>query len=220
MVASPPRPGPERHRHRWEETDASGPTGADTGRAGHRTGWTPDGWTLDGWTLDGWTPDSGRWTGGHQTAGPPDPGRRHQVTGHRTDWTPDGRTAGPRTTNPDGWTPHAGCGPPTDAKAGVLAVRPRRRCPTAGCRLDAPPGRPRWGEQPARTAQQHGLQGTRRCYGRAWPPPRRSAAGATPPSSWRLGALLSSEDFGSRVGREAHGQVLWRAHLRRVLWLV
>jgi hypothetical protein len=70
---------------------------------------------------------AGRWMGGHQTAGPPDPGRRTQVTGHRTGWTPDGlhtrrldsRT---RTTEPDGWTPHAGRGPATDAMAGVLAL--------------------------------------------------------------------------------------------------
>src|ERR687895_1031104 len=30
----------------------------------------------------------------------------------------------------------------------------------------------------------------------------------------RLGALLSSDDFGSRVEREAHGQVLWRVHMQ------
>jgi hypothetical protein len=30
----------------------------------------------------------------------------------------------------------------------------------------------------------------------------------------RPGALLSSDDFGSRVEREAHGQVLWRGHVR------
>src|SRR5215218_183897 len=120
-VASPPRPGPERHRHSGRRRTRPDRRGADTGRVGHRTGWTPDG--LDTGRLDAGrvTPDSGRWTGGHRPAGPPDPGR-HQVTGHRTDWTPAGRTAGPRTTNPDGWTPHARCGPPTDAKAGVLAV--------------------------------------------------------------------------------------------------
>jgi hypothetical protein len=35
------------------------------------------------------------------------------------------------------------------------------------------------------------------------PPPRPSAAGGTPPSSWRLGALLSSDEF--RVERRAGG---------------
>ena len=34
----------------------------------------------------------------------------------------------------------------------------------------------------------------------------------------RLGALLSSDDFGSSVEREAHGQVLWRVQQRVVLW--
>jgi len=34
------------------------------------------------------------------------------------------------------------------------------------------------------------------------------------PSSWRLGALLSSDDFGSSVAREVHVQVLWQAHIR------
>ena len=42
-------------------------------------------------------------------------------------------------------------------------------------------------------------------------PPRPSAAGGTPPSSWRLGALLSSDDCRSSVERAAHGQVLWGA---------
>jgi hypothetical protein len=41
--------------------------------------------------------------------------------------------------------------------------------------------------------------------------------GGTPPSSWRLGALLSSDDFGSSVELGAHGQVLWRAQMRAVL---
>jgi hypothetical protein len=35
--------------------------------------------------------------------------------------------------------------------------------------------------------------------------------GGTPPSSWRLGALLSSDDYGWSVEREALGQVSWRA---------
>jgi hypothetical protein len=71
--------------------------------------------------------------------------------------------------------------------------RPGRRCLTAGCRLDAPPGRRRLGEQQ----------------------PRRSAAGDTPPSSWRLGALLSSERF--RVERRA---ARWRPSGTRGHWRV
>jgi hypothetical protein len=58
----PHRPGPQRHRPRWDETDASGPTGGGQQPAGHRTGWT-----LDGWTPDGWTPDAGHRTAGHRT---------------------------------------------------------------------------------------------------------------------------------------------------------
>jgi hypothetical protein len=77
--APPHRPGPQRHRPMWEETDASGRTG------GHQTGWTPDGWTLDWWTPDGWTLDG--WTPAVRTAGPR---TTTQVTGHRTGWTPDG----------------------------------------------------------------------------------------------------------------------------------
>jgi hypothetical protein len=34
------------------------------------------------------------------------------------------------------------------------------------------------------------------------------------PAKRRLGALLSSDDFGLRVERAAYSQVLWRAHLR------
>jgi hypothetical protein len=83
--------------------------------------------------------------------------------------------------------------------------RPRRPRPTAGCRLDAPPGAAAvW------ATDQPGQLGSR-TTGTARPPPGQSAAGATPPSSWRLGALLSSDDYGSSVEREAHGQVLWQA---------
>ena len=37
-----------------------------------------------------------------------------------------------------------------------------------------------------------------------------SAAGGTPPSSWRLGALLSSDDFGRTVERDGGCHVLWQ----------
>jgi hypothetical protein len=131
-------------------------------------------------------------------------------TGHRTHRTPDGRTPDAldtrrpdtgrldrrtRTTEPlSGHHMVDADRRPTPWLAS-WPCRPRRQRPTAGCRLDAPPGSRRLGDQPTRTARQQGLPG------RARPPPRPSAAGATPPSSWRLGALLSSDDFGSRVGR-------------------
>jgi hypothetical protein len=107
------------------------------------------------------------------------PGRRTQVTGHWTGWIPNGWTAGSRTTIPDGCTPDAGHRLATDAMAGVLAVSTRATMPD------------RW--------MSAGRSAGRRCLGEQQP--RRSAAGATPPSSWRLGALLSSDDFGSSVER-------------------
>jgi hypothetical protein len=94
----PARPGPHR-RLRWDEMDASGRTEADssrldTGRAGHRTGWTPDGLDTDGWTPDSRTPDgldtgcTGHQTAGHWTAGPPD--RTTQPLRDTTWWTRTG----------------------------------------------------------------------------------------------------------------------------------
>jgi hypothetical protein len=146
--------------------------------------------------------------GGQQPAG-------RRTGGHRTGWTLDALdTRRPDTGRLDGQTrttePLSGHHMvdadrrPTPWQAS-WPCRPRRQRLPAGCRLDAPPASRRLGDQPTRTAQQQGLPG------RARPPPRPSAAGATPPSSWRLGALLSSDDFGSSVEREAHGQVLCRA---------
>jgi hypothetical protein len=43
---------------------------------------------------------------------------------------------------------------------------------------------------------------------------RPAGCSAAPPAKRRLGALLSSDEFGSSVEREAHGQVLWRAQMR------
>jgi hypothetical protein len=113
--------------------------------------------------------DEPRWPDtGRLDTGPPDvdPGMVDTAC-----WTPTGR--------PPLWLASWQC-------------RPRRRRPTADAgwtlRRQTPSGR-----TTTRTAQQQGLRGAPRCHGRAWPPSRPSAAGATPPSSWRLGALLSSE---------------------------
>jgi hypothetical protein len=104
-VARPPRLGPQRHRLRWEETDASGPTGADTRR-------------LDTGRADTRRVDSGRLDAGwvdsrRPTAGPS--GRRPQVTGHRTagQRIPDAET---------GWVDTACWTPATDAVACLLAM--------------------------------------------------------------------------------------------------
>ena len=54
-------------------------------------------------------------------------------------------------------------------------------------------------------------------------PPRETATALpgtcsfAPSAKPRLGALLSSDDYGSSVEREVHGQVLWRAHMRWAL---
>jgi Transposase IS66 family len=84
----------------------------------------------------------------------------------------------------------------TDAVAWLLAVSttattPDLAIPAGRCSGQTPSGR-----ATTRTAQQQGLRGPPRCYGRAWPSPRQSAAGGTPPSSWRLGALPSSDQTG------------------------
>jgi hypothetical protein len=126
----PHRPGPQRHRPRWDETDASGPTGADSSR-------------LTTGRVDTGRPDTRRVDTGRPDTRRPDTGR----AGHWTRWTPDGRTpdgwtAGPRTTEPDWWTPHAGRGPTPWQVS--WPYRPRRQRPTAGCRLDAPPGSRLW----------------------------------------------------------------------------
>jgi hypothetical protein len=60
-VAPPPRPGPDRQRLRWDQTDASGRV--DSGRPARRTPWT--------------TQVTGHRTAGHRTAGQPDPGRQN-----------------------------------------------------------------------------------------------------------------------------------------------
>jgi hypothetical protein len=112
-------------------------------------------------------------------------------------WTPDGRTAGPGRRT--GWVDTARRTPVTDAMAGVVAVSTTATTPDRSA---------------ARMAR------APRCSGRAWPPPRRSAAGGTPPSGWRLGALLSLEHFEEKVERRAFGQVLWQlvGEQRPVSW--
>jgi hypothetical protein len=155
-----PTPPPE-----GEETDASGRTGADTGRL-----------------------DTGRVDSRRPTAGPC--GRRPQVTGHRTAGQPD-----PGRQYPDGWTPH-GWTPATDAVASLLAGSTTATTPDLSLPAGRSSGPTSSGRAPTRTAQRQGLRGHPRCYGWVWPPPRPSAAGGTPPSSWRLGALLSCVGFG------------------------
>jgi hypothetical protein len=95
--------------------------------------------------------------------------------------------------------------------AGVLALPTTATTPDRWMPAGRSTGQPPLGHQPTRTAQQQGLPGRTR------PPPQPSAADAGPPSSWRLGALLSSEDFGSSVERAAKLHPLWQVRCGRVL---
>src|SRR5512132_63661 len=167
-VARPPRPGPQRHRLSGRRRTRPDGRGRHQ-TAGHRTGGQQT---------------AGRWMGGQQTAE-----RRTLWTTTPGDRTPDGWTAGSRTPKPDGWTPHAGHRRPTPWLA-CWQGRPRRRRPTSRYRADAVR------RATTRTAQQQETPRAPTLLRTDWPPPRPSAAGGTPPSSWRLGALLSCVGFG------------------------
>src|SRR5215218_3013034 len=177
--------------------DASGPTGADSRRL--------DTARLDTGQLDTGQLDTGRLDSRRPTAGPS--GRRPQVTRHRTAGQPDpgrqDRMGGHRMGGHRRPTPWRACWP----------CRPRRPRPTPRERLDAPPGRRRLDEQPPDRA-------AARTPGAPTPPRTGLATAAIvscrgpPPSSWRLGALLSSDKCGSSVERAAYVQVLWRADMR------
>jgi hypothetical protein len=185
-IWSPPPP-PEVGGDGRVRTDGADTRGLDAGQ------WTPHGRTLDG-------------------------------------WTPDGRTAGPRTTNPGGRTPDGLDTRRLDSRARTTepgwvdthAGRDRRptpwlhpgiadHCkdarPLAAGWLEAPPGSRRLGEPlPGQLSSKdhaerprHGRDRQLQVILRRPAAPRRTA---------------SSDDFGSSVERAAHGQVLWRAHLR------
>jgi hypothetical protein len=153
-------------------------------------------------------------TAGHRTGGQQPAGRRTRWTTTPGDRTPDGWTAGSRTPMPDGWTPPAGHRRPTPWRA-CWPCRSRRPRPTWRYRLEAPAGKPSSGEQQPGPLSSKDAEGTHAAMDGAWPPPRPSAAGGTPPSSWRLGALLSSDDYGSSVERTATLHPLWQAHVQR-----
>src|SRR6266508_5022673 len=140
---------------RWDETDASGRTGR-TAEAGHRT--------------------AGRWTGGHQTAGRPDPWTTNPGDRTLDGWTPDGLDSRILTTNRMGGHRMVDADRRPTPWLESWHCRPRRRRPTAGCRMEAPPSRRRLGEQQTRTAHSKDH----------WDGPGHAAT-----VSWRLGALLS-----------------------------
>jgi hypothetical protein len=62
-----------------------------------------------------------------------------------------------------------------------------------------------------------------RCW--SWTRPPRATIGRLPPRRcWRqqrtLGALLSSDDYGSSVERAGAGQVLWQLESARRVWML
>jgi hypothetical protein len=134
-------------------------------------------------------------TGGHQSAGQPDPGRPNQMTGHRT---AGHRTAGQP--EPDigtewvdtqWWTPtgdgHHGRPWPSRPRQG----RPTAGTPSASSAVQMSPGRSATGQLNSKDTAKAGLATAA----------TRQRQGDTPPSKARLGALLSSDDYGSRVER-------------------
>src|SRR5215218_1340898 len=145
-------------------------------------GWTPDGWTPHGWTPDGRAPD------------PLDDDPRCPDSGRLDSRIPDAET---------GWVDTACWTAATDAVACLLAGSTTARTPERSMAAGRSSGQTPSG---ASNHQDRSVARTPRhprCHGWVWPPPRPSAAGGTPPSRWRLGALLSSDDFGSSVERTA-----------------
>jgi hypothetical protein len=172
----PPTPPPEHGRRTRPDRRGRHQT------AGHRTG--------------------GQQTAGHRTGGQRTAERRTRWTTIPGDRTPDGWTAGSRTPRPEGWTPLLDTG---DRRRGVAAGRVDHGD-------DARPGETGWtllGADAVRASTNQDRAAAR--TPRAPTLPRTglataatSAAGGTPPSSWRLGALLSSNEFW--VERRANGE--------------
>jgi hypothetical protein len=126
-VTSAASPAPDLLDRRPSRSTARQPTGTSTRSCGHgrpaTATWSP-------------TPPSEVGGDGRVRTEGVDTGRLD--TGRLASRIPDAE--------PDGWTPHAGHRRPTPWLA-CWQFRSRRRCPTAGCRHEAPPGRRRLGEQ-------------------------------------------------------------------------
>jgi hypothetical protein len=140
---------------------------------------------------------------------------------------PRGRVRRPR------WTPRSDSLPDT-----ACPVDPAEHCPLQSARHDEPEatrtgnrrtirkafGHPRsprpQGGPPGQPSPSYGagVCGLATKVGSAAVPTAatRQLLGVALPSKQRLGALLSSENVGSSVERQARGQVLWRAGLRSV----
>jgi hypothetical protein len=179
------------------------------GRGGHQTAGhqTPDVGQVDSRWSDRRIPDdeprrldTGR--AGHRTGRPPD-GR-----------TPDGADSQAPDDGPDRWTPHAGRGPATDAIDGVLAWSTTATVPARWTL--------HWADASGRaTSQDSAAARTTRAITLLRTGLTTATTGscsvAPPVPKPRLGALLSSDDCGSSVERDAAGQVLWQVPMWRLV---
>jgi hypothetical protein len=130
--------------------------------------------------------------------------------GHRTAWTPDGWTG-------DGWTrertPNSGHGPTPDGVTGVLAF------PTSATTLPylGPPSEDSARQAPPAAIGNQDCLAVNTATAVLAMAATRQLHGGTPRSRLRLGALLSSDDYGWRVERAAKLHPLWQELARRHL---
>ena len=141
--------------------------------------------------------------------------------GHRRPVRPDTCMA-PVAWTPRAWTPDVRLTDWTRTSAQRTEDADRATTGVAGVRTSSRPATTRWAARPRpgrsvwwRSASHNGSAVTTPAP-RPWPPPLNNCP--APPSTPRLGALLSSDDFGSSVERTARLHPLWQVH-RRVVGL-
>jgi hypothetical protein len=159
----------------------------DTGRLGHRTAWTPDGL------------DTGRL--GHRTAWTPN-GLDTERLDHRR--RPSGRLdRGRLDTRAD---PNSGRGPAPDGVTGVLTF------PTSATTLPSlgPPSEDSARQAPPAAIGNQDCLAVNTATAILAMVATRQLHGGSPRSRLRLGALLSSDDYGSSVERTATLHPLWQ----------
>jgi hypothetical protein len=158
---------------------------------GHRTP-TPDSGHPDAWTP---TPDTGHRSRGHShawTLARVDTGRSHRVLDAGYCRGPDRLTRHGQLWISWTTTPPSGC--PLGCRTVFLRTAPAAL--GVSCRLG----------------------GEASCQCAKLPIALSGSCSVASPAKRRLGALLSSDDYGSSVEREALGQVLWRVHLGAAAW--
>ena len=155
------------------------------------------------WTRNAWIPDVHT---GHRT---PDTGRPDAHTGH---WTPVAWTS-------HGWTlsAHTGHWKPDAWMLAENADRATKARPASGHLGHHPSGRPldaeacSRGRRLRRSAAQDG-SAVRYLPARETPTAVPGSCSVAPSARPRLGALLSSDDYGSSVERDGGGHPLWQVH--------